>query len=98
MAETIPLIEPVVGDEELENIEDVLDSGYMTQGPYAEEMEEKLKSIVEVNHAITVTSCTTGMELALEALGIGSGDEVIVPDFTHPATGMSWNELVPHQY
>lgn len=87
MAETIPLIEPVVGDEELENIEDVLDSGYMTQGPYAEEMEEKLKSIVEVNHAITVTSCTTGMELALEALGIGSGDEVIVPDFTHPATG-----------
>jgi dTDP-4-amino-4,6-dideoxygalactose transaminase len=87
MSETISLIEPVVGDEELENIKDVLDSGYMTQGPYAEEMEEKFKSMVKVDNAITVTSCTTGMELALEALGIGSGDEVIVPDFTHPATG-----------
>lgn len=87
MAETIPLIEPVVGDEELENVEDVLDSGYMTQGPYSEEMEEMFRSMVGVDHAITVTSCTTGMELALEALGIGAGDEVIVPDFTHPATG-----------
>lgn len=87
MADRIPLIEPVVGEEELANVESVLDSGYMTQGPYAEEMEETFASMVEAEHAITVTSCTTGMELALEALGIGSGDEVIVPDFTHPATG-----------
>ncbi len=87
MTEPIPLIEPVVGDEELANIEAVLESGYMTQGPYAEEMEETFASMVEAEHAITVTSCTTGMELALEAAGIGAGDEVIIPDFTHPATG-----------
>lgn len=87
MSDQIPLIEPVVGEEELANVETVLDSGYMTQGPYSEEMEEIFSSMVDVEHAITVTSCTTGMELALEALGIGPGDEVIIPDFTHPATG-----------
>lgn len=87
MADRIPLIEPVVGEEELANVEAVLDSRYMTQGPYAEEMEETFASMVGTKHAITVTSCTTGMELALEAAGVGEGDEVIVPDFTHPATG-----------
>lgn len=87
MADTIPLIEPVVGEEELSNVEAVLESGYMTQGPYAEEMEDRFAEMVDVGHAITVTSCTTGMELGLEALGVGAGDEVIVPDFTHPATG-----------
>ncbi|WP_136718007.1 DegT/DnrJ/EryC1/StrS family aminotransferase [Halorientalis salina] len=86
MTDTIPLIDPVVGNEELENIEAVLDSGYMTQGPYAEEFEDGFAERVGVDHAITVTSCTTGMELALEALGVGPGDEVPLPDFTHPAT------------
>jgi perosamine synthetase len=82
----IPLIEPVVGDEELENIKSVLESGYMTQGPYAEEFEELFTELTGADHAITATSCTTGMDLALEAVGVGPGDEVIVPDFTHPAT------------
>lgn len=87
MTDQIPLIEPVVGKEELANVESVLDSGYMTQGPYADEMEEMFASMVGTEHAVTVTSCTTGMELALEAAGVGDGDEVILPDFTHPATG-----------
>lgn len=88
MADRIPLIEPVVGEAELSNVEAILDSGHMTQGPYASEMEERFADLVDATHAVTVTSCTTGMELALEAVGIGSGDEVIVPDFTHPATGI----------
>jgi len=87
MSDRIPLIEPVVGDLEIENIADVLDSGYMTQGPYAEEFETTFADRVNARHSITVTSCTTGMELALDSLNIGSGDEVILPDFTHPATG-----------
>lgn len=82
----IPLIEPVVGEEELANIRSVIESGYMTQGPYAEEFEDAFTRLTGADHAITVTSCTTGMDLALEAVGVGDGDEVILPDFTHPAT------------
>jgi dTDP-4-amino-4,6-dideoxygalactose transaminase len=87
MADRIPLIEPVVGDAELDNVRDVIESGYMTQGPYSQEFEETFAKFVGTDHAITATSCTTGMELALEAVGVGDGDEVIIPDFTHPATG-----------
>jgi len=86
MADRIPLIEPVVGEEELKNVREVLDSGYMTQGPFSQEFEETFAEFVGTEHAITATSCTTGMEMALEAVGVGDGDEVIVPDFTHPAT------------
>jgi len=86
MPSRIPLIEPVVGDEELSNIKSVLDSGYLTQGPYAKEMENKFASMIDVKHAITTTSCTVGMELALEGLNIKNGDQVIVPNFTYPAT------------
>ncbi len=84
--EGIPLIEPVLGDEELEMVKQVMDSGFLTQGPITEEFEEGFAARVGADHAITATSCTTGLELALEAFGIGTGDEVIVPDFTFPAT------------
>lgn len=86
MSDRIPLIEPVVGSEELENIEEVLESGYMTQGPFAEEFENGFAELVDAEYAVTATSCTTGLELGLEALGVGEGDEVLVPDFTHPAS------------
>lgn len=86
MTDRIPLIEPVVGDAELENVREVLESGYMTQGPFAQEFEETFAGFVGAERAITATSCTTGMELALEAVGVGAGDEVVVPAFTHPAT------------
>ncbi|WP_144903888.1 DegT/DnrJ/EryC1/StrS family aminotransferase [Halobellus captivus] len=86
MDDRIPLIEPVVGSEELENVEKVIESGYMTQGPYAEKFEIGFADLVGAKHAITATSCTTGLELGLEAMGVGTGDEVIVPDFTHPAS------------
>lgn len=82
----IPLIEPVVGERELDNVRDVLDSGWMTEGPFAEQLQNEVADMVGVDHAITVTSCTTGLDLALEAYGIGPGDELIVPDFTYPAT------------
>lgn len=87
MADRIPLIEPVVGDEELANVREVIESGYMTQGPFSERFEDEFASFVEADHAVVATSCTTGMELALEAVGVGDGDEVVIPDFTHPATG-----------
>jgi len=86
MPDHIPLIDPVVGDEELENVHEVLESGYMTQGPFSERFENRFAEFAGSDRAVTATSCTTGMELALEALGVGEDDDVIVPDFTHPAT------------
>ena len=83
---TIKLIEPVVGEEELALIREVLESGYMTEGPKTREFESRFAEYVGASHAIATTSCTTAMELCLRVLGIGEGDEVIVPDFTYPAT------------
>lgn len=83
----IKLIEPVIGKEEIRNVGKVLRSGWLTEGPRTQELEERIKQYVGVNYAVAATSCTTAIELALRALQVGPGDEVIVPDFTHPATG-----------
>ncbi len=69
-----------------QRVDDVLTSGYLTEGPVTREFEEKLCSYIGCRHAIALTSCTTGLEVALRCLGIGEGDEVIVPNYTYPAT------------
>jgi len=83
----IKLIEPIVGEDELQMIRKVLESGWLTEGLVTKEFEEKVKKFVGVKYATATTSCTTAFELALRVLDIGVGDEVIVPNFTHPATG-----------
>lgn len=80
------LIEPVVGKEEIRNVSKVLRSGWLTEGSQVATFEERIKKYLGVDYAIAATSCTTAIELALRALKIGPGDEVVVPDFTHPAT------------
>jgi len=87
VTQKIKLIEPVVGKEEINEIRKVLLSGWLTEGPKTREFEEEIKSYIGVKHAVATTSCTTALELALRTLGIGRGDEVIIPDFTHPASG-----------
>lgn len=87
MRKKMKLIEPVVGEEEIKNVSKVLRSGWLTEGQQTEEFEERVKNFVGAKYAIATTSCTTALELALRALNIGLGDEVIVPDFTYPATG-----------
>lgn len=82
----IPLIKPYITAEIKQRVSDVLDSGYLTEGPVTKELEKKIAAYLECKHAIAVTSATTGLEIALRALGIGPGDEVIVPDYTYPAT------------
>lgn len=82
----IKLIEPVIGKEEFANVSKVLSSGWLTEGEQTREFENRIKEYVGVKFAIATTSCTTAIEIALRALKIGLGDEVIVPDFTHPAT------------
>ena len=83
----IYLMRPFVGEEELEAVKKVFESKYLTEGPVTQEFESKFAEYVGAKYGIAVTSCAIGMELALQVLGIGPGDEVIVPDFTHPATG-----------
>lgn len=87
MKKKIKLIEPVVGEEEIRSVGQVLRSGWLTEGQQTRKFEEAVKEFVGAKFAISTTSCTTALELALRTLEVGPGDEVIVPDFTHPATG-----------
>ena len=82
----IPLTRPQTDDAELAEIAEVLASGYLTQGPKVEQLEGMVRGLVGTEHAFAVTSATTALHLSLVALGIGAGDEVLVPDFTFPAT------------
>jgi dTDP-4-amino-4,6-dideoxygalactose transaminase len=82
----IPLIKPYMDQQIKDRVCQVLDSGYLTEGPVTKEFEEAVRNYLGCACALAVTSCTTGLELALRALGIGPGDEVIVPDYTYPAT------------
>jgi dTDP-4-amino-4,6-dideoxygalactose transaminase len=83
---TVPLSRPKIGDEELEALRPPLESGWLTQGPFVIEFEQAFAERHQVKHAIAVTSGTTALHLGLAALGIGPGDEVIVPAFTWIAT------------
>jgi perosamine synthetase len=78
---------PYTDHRELEEIAKVLATGYFTQGPKVAEFEKLVKDLVGVRYAFATSSCTTALHLALAALGIAPGDEVIVADFTFPATG-----------
>ena len=68
----IPLIKPFMTDEIKKSVMDVLDSGYLTEGPVTREFEQVFAEYVGAEHAIAVTSCTTGLEMALRALGVSS--------------------------
>ena len=82
----IPLIKPFINQDIKNRVLDVLDSCYLTEGPVTREFESKLREFIGCKNLIAVTSATTGLEIALRALNIGPGDEVIVPDYTYPAT------------
>jgi dTDP-4-amino-4,6-dideoxygalactose transaminase len=82
----IRLARPDVGREEAEAVAEVLESGQLTMGPRVAEFEELLADACRVRHAVAVSSGTAALHLAVLALGIGPGDEVIVPAYTFPAT------------
>lgn len=82
----IPIAIPSLGDEEWEAVREPLSSGWLTQGPKVAEFEKAFSLVHDLNHSLATTSCTTALHLALEALGVGPGDEVIVPSFTWVAT------------
>lgn len=82
----IKLSNPEIGQEELDEIKAVLDSKWLTQGEWVEAFEQICASYLKVSQVIAVSSGTAALHLALLALDIGPKDEVIVPDFTFPAT------------
>lgn len=82
----LPLIRPVFDACELENLRQCLLSGHVTQGPFVARFEAAFARQYNIKHALAVTSCTSALHLALLALNIQPGDEVIVPAFTWVAT------------
>ena len=77
---------PYTDDEELKEIQKVLATGYLTQGPKVAEFERLVADYIGSKFAFATSSCTTALHLSLVALNIGHGDEVLVADFTFPAT------------
>lgn len=86
MKRSIPISLPMTGDEEWQATRDPLTSGWLTSGPKVRQFEEMFATRHQVPHALAVTSATTALHLALVALGIGPGDEVVVPAFTWVST------------
>jgi len=82
----IPLTRPWLPPETLDEVRKVLESGFLTEGAAVAELEALARSATGAPHVLAVTSCTTGLELALRALGVGPGHEVVVPAYTYPAT------------
>ena len=70
----------------LQEVVDVLRSGWLTTGPKAKEFEQEFAAMVGAQHAVAVNSCTAALHLALEAAGLREGDEVLVPTMTFAAT------------
>ena len=87
MKSKIRLSKPYINHKEAINyFNEILESGFFVQGKYVQKFEMSLKKYLNVNHCLAVSSGTAALHTALVALGIGPGDEIIVPAFTFPAT------------
>jgi len=73
---------PAIGEEEIAAVAETLRSGWLTTGPKAAELERRFAEFVEAEHVLAVASGTAALHLALLAVGVGPGDEVILPSFT----------------
>ena len=82
----IPITKTLFGSEELRAVQEVLESGWVVQGPHVARFEEGFSRYTNAPHAVATSSCTTALHIAVAALGLRPGDEVIVPAFTWVAT------------
>ena len=84
--EFLPFHVPCLGNEEIAAVVETLKSGWLTTGTKTKRFEEEFARYLGSRHAVAVNSCTAALHLALEAVGVGEGDEVIVPTMTFTAT------------
>ena len=75
----LPFARPAIGQDEIDRVTEVLKSGWLTVGPRTRELERVVADYVGVKHAAALSSCTAGLHLSLSALGVGQGDEVVLP-------------------
>jgi len=93
----IPWAQPEIDESELKQVLDSFDAGWLTMGPKVEKFELVMANYLGVPHAIAVTNGTVALDLALKCMGVGPGDEVIVPSMTYFATAsaVSYQHAVP---
>ena len=82
----LPFALPHITEAEIAEVVDTLHSGWLSTGPKTKRFEREFAEVIGVPHAIALSSATAAMHLALEALGLKPGDEVIVPVYTFTAT------------
>ena len=82
----LPFALPDLDGTELQEIKEALESGWVTTGPKVKQFEQEFAEAVGAKHAVAVNSCTAAMHLALEAIGLQRGDEVITTPYTFAAT------------
>ena len=82
----LPFHRPSIGQEELLAVKEVLESRWLTTGPVTQRFERAFAAFVDCKYAVAVSSCTAALHLALDAIGITAGDEVLVPSYTFAAT------------
>lgn len=82
----IPFHSPCVGQEEIDEVLHVLASGWLTTGPVAQRLEREFAAYVGCKYALAVNSATSALQLALDAIGLQPGDEVLLPTYTFTAT------------
>ncbi|MFO0767157.1 MAG: aminotransferase class I/II-fold pyridoxal phosphate-dependent enzyme [Nitrospiraceae bacterium] len=83
---SVPFHLPDIGAEEISAVTKVLESGWLTTGNKVKQFEERFAAQVGTEHAVATNSCTAALHVALDAVGVQEGDEVIVPTMTFAAT------------
>jgi dTDP-4-amino-4,6-dideoxygalactose transaminase len=87
MDRIVPFHHPSIGEEEIAEVVDTLRSGWLTTGPKVDRFQGQFAAAVNARHAVALNSATAALHVALEAVGVTSGDEVIIPTYTFTATG-----------
>ena len=92
--QTVPVNEPLLNGNEKKYLCECIDTGWISsEGPFVKKFEEKISKMVHRKYGISVSNGTAALEVAIQALGIGKGDEVIMPTFTIISCAMAVTKI-----